>query len=208
MTERASGGTDEASAARRLTLTPISFDIIIALTQVPDGLRLSALAHAIGSPVSSVQAALRVLVANGLADRDGTAPPLYRMRSSHPARDALSHLALVLPEAAHAMAIVVRANPAVELAVVDSAGFVVGIGSGASAADRARLGGGLDAIRATRRDTPQIELIDQDELERHLVVSVGLRDRVRRAVLLKGRIPRGTTARSQGSGTRSRQPIS
>jgi hypothetical protein len=207
MTDRASGGLDEASPGRRMTLTPISFDIVIALGQLPEGVRLSTLAHAIGSPVSSVQAALRVLVANGLAVRESEVPPRYRLSGNHPAHDALYQMSLLLPEAAHAMAIAVRASPAVALAVVDKAGFVVGIAADAAADDRARLGASLDVVRAARRNAPLIEINDQDELVRHLAVSVGLRDRVIRAVLLKGRIPRGIPVRARGSRSRSRQPV-
>lgn len=207
MTHDAPDGIDGASAGRRLTLTPISFDIVIALAQLPDGLRLSSLAHAIGSPVSSVQAALRVLVANRLAVRRGSSPPVYALAATHPAGRALQELALALPEPAHATAIAVRANPAVELAVVDSAGFLVGIASSGDAAARARLTDTLAAIRTRRPDVPPVELVDQAELTRHLAVSLGLRDRVRRAVVLKGRIPRTGSAPVGRPATTRRQPV-
>jgi len=174
MTNGAEGGIDEAGSGRRLTLTPIGLDIVIALGQLPDGLRLSTLAHAIGSPVSSVQAALRVLA---------------------------------LPDAAHATAISARANPAVDLAVVDSAGFVLAVSSAATPDDRVRLTETLAAIRAIRPDAPPVEIFDEGELTRLLAVSIGLRDRIRRAVVLKGRVPRGSRAPGTASASRSRQTV-
>ena len=206
MTNGAEGGIDEAGSGRRLTLTPIGLDIVIALGQLPAGLRLSTLAHAIGSPVSSVQAALRVLVGNGLAVRVGEAPPHYRL-AEHPASAALSNVAIALPDAAHATAISARANPAVDLAVVDSAGFVLAVSSAAAPDDRVRLIQTLAAIRAIRPDAPPVELFDVGELTRLLGVSIGLRDRVRRAVVLKGRVPRGSRAPGTASASRSRQTV-
>jgi hypothetical protein len=207
MTNGAEGGIDEAGSGRRLTLTPIGLDIVIALGQLPDGLRLSTLAHAIGSPVSSVQAALRVLVSNGLAVRVGEAPPHYRLAAEHPASGALSNVALALPDAAHATAISARANPAVDLAVVDSAGFVLAVASTATPDDRVRLTGTLAAIRAIRPDAPPVEIFDAGELTRLLAVSIGLRDRIKRAVVLKGRVPRGSRAAGTPSASRSRQTV-
>jgi hypothetical protein len=207
MTIGAAGGIDVAGSGRRLTLTPISFDIVVALGQLPDGLRLSTLAQAIGSPVSSVQAALRVLVGNGLAARVGDAPPHYRLAPDHPAADALLQLALVLPDAARATAIAVRASPAVELAVVDSAGFVVALSRGAGPDERVRLTGMLDVIAAARADAPPVEFFDHAEMARLLAVSIGLRDRIRRAVVIKGRLPRGKAAPAGGLLTRPGQPV-
>lgn len=188
---------EDGGPARRLTLTPISFDIVVALGQLPDGLRLSPLAHAIGSPVSSVQAALRILVATKLAERVEAAPPYYRLNTASPAYVHLLGLAMVQPEPAHVAAILLRANPAVIFAAVDAGGFVAGLAPGDDedmVANRDRLMRALGTIRGDRTDVPPVELLEHDELTRHLVVSVGLRDRIRAAIVLKGRIPRGSSA--------------
>lgn len=188
---------EDAGPARRLTLTPISFDIVVALGQLGDGLRLSPLAQAIGSPVSSVQAALRILVATKLAERVEAAPPYYRLNTANPAYQHLLGLAMVQPDPAHVAAILLRANPAVVFAAVDAGGFVAGLAAGddeETRADRERLLRALETIRVDREDVPPVELLEQEELTRHLVVSVGLRDRIRAAIVLKGRIPRGSTA--------------
>ena len=195
------GGDPGPAHGRRLTLTPISFDIVIALSQDPAGLRLSALAHAIGSPVSSVQAVLRVLVANGLVAREDANPPLYRIDAAHPGRSALEELGLVLPDAAHTIGIALRANPAIEVAVVDAAGFVAGVARAATPEDRARFASALATVERARPGVPQVELYDVEELSRMLDVSIGFRDRARRAILLKGRLPRrGDGLRRPGVG--------
>ncbi len=75
--------------------------------------------------------------------------------------------------------------------------FVAGLAPGddeSTVADRDRLIQALETIRVDREDVPPVELMEQEELTRHLVVSVGLRDRIRAAIVLKGRIPRGSTA--------------
>lgn len=201
---------DDAGSPRRLTLTPISFDIVAALGQLSDGLRLSPLAQAIGSPISSVQASLRILVATRLAERvDGT-PPYYRLNRANPAYAHLLGLATVQPDPAHVVAILLRANPAVLFAAVDAGGFIAGLAPADGPAidgDRDRLLRSLDAIRDVRDDVPPIELLEQDELTRHLAVSVGLRDRVRAAIVLKGRVPRASSVPAGRSATGARQLV-
>src|SRR5919112_5097091 len=118
---------DDSGSARRLTLTPISFDIVVALGQAPEGMRLSPLAQAIGSPISSVQAALRILVATRLAERIEAAPPHYQLNRSNPAYGHLLGLATVQPDPSHVAAILLRANPSVTFAAVDAGGFVAGL---------------------------------------------------------------------------------
>jgi len=182
----------ESAAGRRLTLTPIGLDVVIALSQAPGGMRLSSLAHAIGSPLSSVQAALRILVANDLAMRDETPPPSYRLAAGHPAHDRLIGLARVLAEPAHALGITLRANEAVEFAAVDRGGFVAAIAEDPPAGARSRLNAALEDIRAARLGTPPVDMSDTGQFARLLDVSIGLRARVAAAVAIKGRPPRGS----------------
>jgi hypothetical protein len=199
MTETTGGSDGEPGSAsgRRLTLTPISFDVVLALSQVPDGMRLSALSAAIGSPVSSVQAALRILTANGLADRvDGTIPR-YLLDAAHPAYRELVALATVLPDPAHAIGIALRASEDVVFAAVDRAGFLASVRDEATADDRSRLAACLERIAAARPGTPPVDLIGMAEFRRLATVSLGLRARLRSTIMLKGRAPRDD-ARPQG----------
>lgn len=179
---------------RRLALTPIGLDIVAALAHDPDGLRLTPLAAAIGAPVSSVQAALRILMANALVTRDAGVPPNYAL-ADHPAREALVNLAVVLPEPVHALGLVLRASRAVAYATVDREGFHAGLDPQAPPAARERLMASLAAITAARSDAVPVHATDLADLIRLASVSVGLRARLTSAATLKGQIriaaPRG-----------------
>lgn len=177
------------SKGRRLNLSPIGFDIILALSQTPDGLRLADLGNVIGSPNSSVQTALRVLIANGLVRRDRAEAPRYRVADDHPAQSALISAATVIADAPHAIGVILRANPAVAYAAVDGLGFLVGEAPNASPDAIATLDRQLDMIATARPDGPQVQRMPVDELERMLRVALELRARARRAVTIKGTPP-------------------
>lgn len=176
---------------RRLALTPIGLDVVAALAHDPLGMRLTPLAVAIGSPVSSVQAALRILLANKLVDRDHQTPPLYAL-ATHPAREALVQLSLLLPEAAHVLGVVLRASDAVAVAVADRDGFCAWLEPGADDLMRGRLEGSLAMIARARPDAPPVQVADLGEWQRLASVSVGTRARLHAAVVLKGNIERLT----------------
>src|SRR5829696_6919119 len=181
--------------ARRLTLSPIGFDVILALSQTPDGLRLAELAHVIGSPVSSVQTSLRVLIAHALVRRESIEPPRYRVAAEHPAQSALIGTATVIGDAAHAIGVILRANPTVAYAAVDAAGFLVGEAPDPPTEARLALDRQLAMIADARPDGPRMDRMPMAEMERLVRVALELRARVRRAVTIKGRPPtaaRGT----------------
>ncbi len=191
-------GDQERSPGRRLTLSPIGFDIVLALSQVPRGMRLADLAHVISSPVSSVQTALRILVGNGLVERLGDDPPRYRLATDHPARTELASLATVLPEPERAIGIIVRANPAVAYAGVDDVGFVISTIEGDPAALNA-LDHHLELVAGARKDSPVLLRLTEAEFRRLAKVALGLRERIGNAVVLKG--SPGLAARSAGRAT-------
>lgn len=186
---------------RRLALTPIGLDVVAALAHDPQGMRLTPLAVAIGSPVSSVQAALRILLANGLVIRDRQTPPLYAL-APHPARDALIDLSLLLPEASHVLGVVLRASGAVAVAVVDRDGFAAGLEPALDEVLRRRLEQTLEAIARARPDAPPVQVADLEEWQRLASVSVGTRARLQAAVVLKGAIERLTTSDRRRSSAR------
>jgi hypothetical protein len=177
------------SSGRRLTLSPIGFDIVLSLSQVPDGLRLADLAHVMGSPVSSVQTALRVLVANELVRREPVEPPRYLLAPDHPARDELASLATVLPEPGHAIGVILRANPVVTFAAVDSLGFIVAERDEPAGAPREALDRHLELIAGSRAHTPAVMRASETELGRLLRVAVGFAGRAAKAHTIKGRPP-------------------
>lgn len=177
------------SSGRRLTLSPIGFDIVLALSQAPEGLRLADLAHIIGSPVSSVQTALRILISNKLVHRPTLDPPHYALAADHPAREELASLATVLPEPAHAIGVILRANPSVRYAAVDSQGFLVAERPEADAAAAEALQRHLDLVAGARPEAPALVRMSEDEFGRMARVAMGLRERVRKALTIKGRPP-------------------
>ena len=183
---------------RRLALTPIGLDVVAALAHDPDGLRLTPLAAAIGSPVSSIQAALRILMANELVVRDTGQPPLYAL-AAHPAREALIDLAVLLPEAVHSLGLILRSSRAVVLAIVDREGFHAGLDPAAPTAARERLMTSLAAIADGRADAPTVHVSELAELMRMASISVGFRARLVSAVPLKGQFDPGAS-RDRASG--------
>lgn len=183
-------------SARRLTISPIGFDLVLALSQAPGGLRLAELAHTIGSPVSSVQTALRVLLANGLVVRLAEDPPRYVLSKEHPATSELSSLATVLPEPERAIGILVRANPAIAFAGVDGAGFIVAVDEAHAAV--AALDHHLSLVAAARPTTPNVLRMNAAEFGRMLRVSIGVRARVRDAIVLRGSAVGNPAGRAAG----------
>ena len=174
-----------AEPTRRLTLSPIGFDIVLALSQAPNGLRLADVAHVIASPVSSVQTALRILLANGIVERLTTDPPTYRLEAMHPARSELVSLAAVLPAPERSIGIALRSNPAVVWAGVDAAGFLVALDDDRAEATAA-LQHHLDLVASARPESPPILRMPETELRRMARVSLDLRARVRDAVAVRG----------------------
>jgi hypothetical protein len=122
----------------------------------------------------------------------------------HPARDALVALGLTFPEATHALAVVVRASPAVAFAAVDANGFVVGIDPEASSEARARLETSVRELAAARSDMPPVEMSSLKELGRLTRVSVGLRTRLDSAVTIRGALERPGPPPTIGIAARTR----
>ena len=176
---------------RRLTLSPIGFEIILALSQTPGGLRLAELSQVIGSPVSSVQTSLRVLIANDLVRKEGSDTPRYRLAPEHPARAALVATATVIADAARSIAVVLRANPAVVWAAVDAGGFLVGLAPEPPPDARAGLDRQLAMIDEARPGSPTVVRFPMPELDRLVRVELELRSRARGALTIKGRPPGG-----------------
>lgn len=184
-----------------LRLSALGFDVVLALGSNPDGLRLAEIASAIVSPVSSVQRVLGTLAGNGLVSRNEGQLRIHRLAPEHPAREELLRLAAVLPEPAHAIGIVLRANPSVRFASYDGLGFVAAIDDGREAAVGV-LDEQLDAIANARPSTPPILRIPAQDLARLTDVMPGLRLRLTTGLLVKGNLP---SASSRGTGARARR---
>jgi hypothetical protein len=187
VTRRALADADPPSAERRLTLTPLGLDVIVALAHDQGGIRLTPLATIIGAPVSSTQAALRILIRHRLVTSVREDGPVYHL-ARHPARDSLVDVAITTTDPAQSIATIVRASAAVAVALVDEQGFVVGVDPAADAEDRERLLRSLVRIHESRPDAPPVQTNGLDDLARLVRVSVGSRARLNAAVALKGSI--------------------
>jgi IclR-like helix-turn-helix domain-containing protein len=185
VTRRAGADADLPTTERRLTLTPLGLDVIAALAHDHRGIRLTPLATILGAPVSSTQAALRILMRHRLVTSVREDVPVYQL-GRHPARDSLVDVAITTNEASQTIATVVRSSAAVAVALVDEQGFVVGVDPSADDGDRERLLRSLVRIREAHPDAPPVQTNGLDDLSRLAGVSVGSRARLLAAVALKG----------------------
>ena len=185
MTPPAHAGTDPPSGERRLTLTPLGLDVIAALAHDHRGIRLTPLATIIGAPVSSTQAALRLLMRHRIVSTVRDDVPVYRL-DHHPARGSLVDVAITVTDPAQAIATVVRSSGAVAVALVDEQGFVVGVDPSTDEHERERLLRSLVRIRDAHPDAPPVQTNTLEDLARLVGVSVGSRARLTAAVALKG----------------------
>jgi hypothetical protein len=188
-------GEDELPG-RRLTLTPLGLDVIAALAHDCRGIRLTPLATILGVPVSSTQAALRLLMRHGIVTSVREEVPVYQL-DGHPARDSLIDVAITTADPAHVTATVLRSSGAVAVALVDEQGFVVGLDPDGLDEDRERLTDSLTRIHAGHPDAPPVEISALDELARLMRVSIGSRARLVRAVVLRGSLERIAASRER-----------
>ena len=91
----------------------IALDLILGLTQKREGARLADLATAANTTLSAAQVAVRLLLADRLVEREPGRRPRYRLRREHPTVAALIELTVRSTAPAHALDVILRANPAV-----------------------------------------------------------------------------------------------
>lgn len=171
-----------------------ALDILLALTQRRDGARLTELAAGAGVALTTAQSALRLLLREGLVSRDRGRRPVYRLRTSHAALDTFLDLAGQHAGPAHALDVMLRANPAVEFAARDEQGYLVVRSASAEAVHLVALKAGLDRIQAGRERQLSVASYDHDLLRDLLGEDASPRERATRARLIKGSLPRSFPA--------------
>jgi predicted nucleotidyltransferase len=185
----------------RLVASEHGLRALVALSQRPDGLRPAEVAAILGVPFSSAERALRVLDDDGLAERRDRR---FALRSAARARAAV-RFALGMVEPAEALALLARANPAVEFAGTDDHGAVLVIRRFAEPADEALLRGALAELGALRPDF-RVELLDKSALRDRLLDDRSPRDRALRMRVLAGSVDRSFPDRSR-HGDESAPPL-
>lgn len=168
----------------------VALELALALSQRPRGARLAELARAVGAPLSSAQAGMKVLLRDGLAEAFGEGRPRYRARNAHPAQAAVVSLAArgVAPD--RAIEIVIRANPAIEFAARDGRGYLIVKSARTDAADGAALDRILDLIRSGREGEVRVGIQEHDDLVDLLRDDPAPRERALAAQILLGSVAR------------------
>lgn len=181
----------------RLVSSERALEVALALTQRPDGLTLSQLAGTLDLPTSTAQGAIEILVDDGLVHRDGPGRAPYRLRTDHPAAGALAVFAARAIGSDRAIAIVLRASPAVEFAGVDGSGYLYVARRFEEPSDGARLAEALGTILDRREPAISVLRLIRDDAR-------GADAMLRRRVAAM-RVIRGSIARSFPLRPRRRQ---
>lgn len=173
----------------KLIASALALDLLLALTQCRDGARLAELASALDVPLTSAQRAVRVLLADGVAERESRVRPRYRLRPDRPGLGVLIDLAFLASPSDRTVPIVLRASPAVEFAARDREGYIVVEHPLADPRDEVALD---DALLRLERAGHKVLvlLVGHHEAIARVREDATLRSRAARAVILKGSLAR------------------
>lgn len=173
----------------KLIASSVALDLLLALTQRRDGARLAELADAVGAALSTVQRAVRLLLADKLVERHGRSRPLYRLRPDGVGLAALIDLAFASSPVERVMRVVLRADRAVEFAARDPGGHIVVEHPLADPRDALALDTAIERLERAHGKVVVLRL-DHHEAIRRVRDDEALRSRVVRAAILKGNLAR------------------
>lgn len=162
-----------------------SLEVLAALEQREDGLRLTELAQALAAPVSSTQVAVGALVDDGFVSKQAAQAKRYQLTPE--GRDDASKVldvAFRRDGDGRVLAAAVRANPAVEFAARDRAGLLLVIRWDAEPLEELLL------ERMFKRTNIQVTRFSHDELREHLRDDASVRDRAKRGQIIVGSVDR------------------
>jgi len=176
----------------RLVASEHGLRALVALSQRPDGLRPAEVATILGIPFSSAERALRVLEEDGLVEhRDRRFASVTDARAKASVRFAL---AMVQP--VEALAVLARANRAIEFGGTDQQGAVLVIRRFAEPADEALLHAALADLGALHGEL-HVELLDKSALRERLLDDRTPRDRALHMRVLAGSVDRSFPDRTR-----------
>lgn len=176
----------------RLVASELAVRALLALDQHPAALRTTDLAEILDAPFSSVERAVEVLLDDGLAERRDRR---LALASTPRAREAV-RFALAIVEPLEALAVLARANPAVEFAGADGDGVLLVTRRFAEPADEARLERALAELRELQRG-PAVEILAKSDLRERLLDDLAPRRRARAMRLLAGSLDRSFPDRTR-----------
>ena len=185
----------------RIVSSPLALDVLLALSQRRDGASLSEIARAVDAPLPSVQVAVRLLVEDGLLSKDRQRRPRYRTSAGHRASDALLALAARAADPSRAIDVTVRANPSIEFAARDRRGYLLVESPLADPRDVLLLDQGLARINGAIL----LERTSHADVVHCLREDPALRERARRATIIKGRLARSFPVPRRRSGNQRLQ---
>lgn len=162
-----------------------ALEVLAALEQRGDGMRLAEVALAIDAPVSSAQVALALLVDDGLVATGVAGRPVYRLASGQEG-DVAKLLDVATGRVAdeRLLRAAIRANPAVEFAGQDGGGLLVVTRWYAEPRDEVQLD------RMLARTQLQVQRASHDEVRQLLLGETGLRERAHRSRPIIGSVER------------------
>lgn len=167
-----------------------ALDLLLALTQRRAGARLAELARAAGASLSAAQVAAKVLVAEGVVERESCRRPRYRLQRDHPTTEPLVALAARTRSPDRALTTLVRANPAVEFAARDRDGLLLVESAIADPRDVVLLHDAMRLLRGAAEATSALTRFTHHELVEVLRDDPTPRRRAQRAAILKGSLER------------------
>jgi len=185
----------------RLVASEHGLRALIALSQRPDGLRPAEVAAILAISFSSAERALRVLEDDGLVEHQDRRTAL----ATDPRTRAAVRFALAMGEPTEAVALLARANLAVEFAGTDEQGAVLVIRRFAWPADEALLNAALADLGALHGEL-RVEVLDKSALRERLLDDRTPRDRALGMVILAGSVDRSFPDRAR-HGTEDAPPL-
>jgi hypothetical protein len=176
----------------RLIASELALRVLLALAQRPAGLRTAALAQILDAPFSSVERAGDVLLDDGLAERRDRR---LALAPTPRAREAV-RFALAIVEPLAAVAVLARANPAVEFAGADRDGVLLVTRRFAEPADEARLERSVADLRELQGG-PAVEILAKSGLRERLLDDLAPRRRALEMRVLAGSVERSFPDRTR-----------
>ena len=164
-------------------------------------LRLSDLARAAGVTPSAAQRALSILIEDGIVERRDSTITIYRL-TEDPLTASVLGLTMQIAKLPAAVVTAARANAAIEFVALDGEVPVVVLASAATSAKRSRAARYFEGLSTQKHLA--VRFLDHDDVRKELLISLSLRKRMQRSMVLHGDVDRSFPDRSRHGRSRGR----